>query len=206
MLSHGSKEDFISRMESSKLGPLAQLKEGRKDLFYQALNAYESWGEWDRIYDLCRQGLRLGLDGAIPTFSVCDYKVWKKFALAASKSSNDHEAALGEVQSILSEYIALKTNTAMYKKNIALALLDSSFRQPTASGSSGNNSKLTPRVIQIGLYLDSYFDKLSAFDDVKDFVAELSFDEVNGLMEQILPIMLEEVCFLLKPLGMGNIH
>ncbi|KAK3486683.1 N-acetyltransferase B complex non catalytic subunit-domain-containing protein [Neurospora hispaniola] len=191
MLSHGSKEDFISRMQSPKLGPLAQLKEGRKDLFYQALNAYESWGEWDRIYDLCRQALRLGLDGVTPTFSVCDYKVWKKFALAASKSK-DQETALGEVQSILKEFIALKTNTAMYKKNIALALLDTAFRQPEVPGSSGNDSGVTPRVIQIGLYLDSYFDKLSAFDDVKDFVAELSFEEVKGLMEEVLPKMLEE--------------
>lgn len=196
MLSHGSKEDFISRMESSKLGPLAQLKEGRKDLFYQALNAYESWGEWDRIYDLCRQALRLGLDGATPTFSVCDYKVWKKFALAASKSTKDHEAAIAEVQSILKEFIALKTNTAMYKKNIALALLDTAFRQPPTP--ANNDTGVTPRVIQIGLYLDSYFDKLSAFDDVKDFVSELSLDEVKGLMEEVLPKMLEEVSFIFE--------
>jgi len=73
-------------VQSPRLGALAQLKEGRKVVFWEALEALEKWGEWDLIYDLCRQALTMGLEGQTPTFFACDLKVWKNFATAASKS------------------------------------------------------------------------------------------------------------------------
>jgi hypothetical protein len=89
--SHGTKEEYISRLRSSKLGAIGQLEEGRKLLFCESLNALEGWAEWDLIYNLCREALAFGLEGAISPFLVCDLQIWKKFALAASKTA-DSEA------------------------------------------------------------------------------------------------------------------
>jgi N-terminal acetyltransferase B complex non-catalytic subunit len=86
--SHGTKEEFISRLKSSKLGAVTQLKEGRKLLLCEGLSALETWGEWDLIYNLCREALSLGLEGGTSPFFVCDLQIWKKFASAASKVSD----------------------------------------------------------------------------------------------------------------------
>jgi hypothetical protein len=106
----------------------------------------------------------------------------------------DTSSALGEVQAILKRYIDIKdTASAMYKKNLSLALLETTFRLPATALNSNDNNGLSPRVVQIGLFLDQYFERLSAFDDVKGYVAELGFDEIKTLMEDVLPKMLDEV-------------
>lgn len=82
----------------------------------------------------------------------------------------------------------------MYKKNLSLALLETTFRLPAAAlNPNHDKTGLSPRVVQIGLFLDQYFERLSAFDDVKGYVAELGFDEIKTLMEDVLPKMLGEV-------------
>lgn len=85
----GSKEDYLNRLQSPKLGALCQLKAGRKVLFWESLDVLESWGEWDRIFDLCKGALNMGLEGATTEFYVCDLRIWKKLATAASKVANE---------------------------------------------------------------------------------------------------------------------
>ncbi|AEO60098.1 hypothetical protein MYCTH_2308952 [Thermothelomyces thermophilus ATCC 42464] len=191
--SHGTKEEFLSRIKSPKLGAISQLKEGRKSLLYEALDALEAWGEWDLTYSLCREALSLGLEGGSSPFFVCDLQIWKKFATAASKVP-DSDSALGEVQAILNKYIEIKDKaSAMYKKNLSLALLETTFRLPASVlKPNHDNTGLSPRVVQIGLFLEQYFERLSAFDDVKGYVAELGFEEIKTLMEDVLPKMLGE--------------
>ena len=82
---HGTKGEYVSRLTSPKLGAIGQLKEGRKVLFCEGLDALESWGEWDLTYKLCREALTLGLEGATAPFFVCDLQIWRKFASSASK-------------------------------------------------------------------------------------------------------------------------
>ncbi|KAK4162403.1 N-acetyltransferase B complex non catalytic subunit-domain-containing protein [Cladorrhinum sp. PSN259] len=188
LLNYGTKEEFLSRLQSPKLGAIAQLKQSRKLLFCEALDALEKWGEWDQIYTLCREALTLGLEGATNSFFVCDLRIWKKFASAASKAT-DTDGALAEVQDILKKFIGIKDKaTPMYKKNISLALLETTFRLPsTTLNPNHNESGLSPRVAQIGLYLDQYYERLAAFDDVKGYVAELSFEEVKSFLDDVLP-------------------
>lgn len=102
-----------------------------------------------------------------------------------------------EVQAILRQYFALDIKTAaMYKKNLSLALLETTFQLPGGSQVLDDGPKgMTPRVIQLGLFLQQYFDKLSAFEDVKAYVADLSFEEAKTLMEEILPKLLDGVSF-----------
>lgn len=89
--SHGTKDEFVSRLQSSKLGAIGQLKEGRKLLFCESLNALERWAEWELIYKLCREALTYGLDNATSPFLVCDLQIWRKFASAASKTPKPDE-------------------------------------------------------------------------------------------------------------------
>ncbi|KAK3940885.1 N-acetyltransferase B complex non catalytic subunit-domain-containing protein [Diplogelasinospora grovesii] len=193
LLKHGTRDDFVSRMQSQRLGALAQLKEKRKPLFWEALDAFESWGEWDRIYDLCNQALSLSADGGKPSFFACDWQVWKRFAVAASKAT-DQEAALGQVQDVLKKFTAETASTnAMYKKNIRLALVETTFQlPPVLLNANPDHGGMTPRVVQLGLFLEQYFDRLAAFDDIKGYVAQLSFEEAKCFLEKVLPNILGE--------------
>ena len=85
----------------------------------------------------------------------------------------------------------------MYKRNLALALLEITFKLPGPEPTSdvAPNHK-TPRVIQLGLYIQRYFDKLSTFADIRDYAADLSFEEARVLLREILPSMVSEVGFV----------
>lgn len=109
-------------------------------------------------------------------------------------------SALSEVQTLLKKFIEIKDKaSAMYKKNLSLALLETTFRLPvTTLDPNRNSTSLSPRVVQIGLFLDQYFERLSAFDDVKGYVAELGFEEAKTLLDQVLPRMVDEVGFMVS--------
>lgn len=82
----------------------------------------------------------------------------------------------------------------MYKKNISLAQLETTFRLPaTLLTPSPDHKGLTPRVYQIGLFLENYYDRLAAFDDVKGYVAQLSFEEAKAFTETVLTEMVKGV-------------
>ncbi|KAK4445090.1 N-acetyltransferase B complex non catalytic subunit-domain-containing protein [Podospora aff. communis PSN243] len=206
LLAHGNREDFVKRVRSGGLGALAMLEKGHKLLFWECLDALEPWGEWDLIFDLCRQALRLGLNGATAPFFVCDLQVWKRFIAAASKAA-DPRASLKEVQNVLKDFFAIETKTAqMYKKNLSLALLESTFHLSTlAQDSALEATGMTPRVVQIGLLLDDCFDKLSAFDDVKGYVSLLTFEEAKTLVDVILPKMFDSITEKAKQLNLRSL-
>lgn len=105
-------------------------------------------------------------------------------------------SALSEVQSLLKRFIEIKDKASeMYKKNLSLALLETTFRLPVTTLNPNHDSTgLSPRVVQIGLFLDQYFERLAAFDDIKGYVAELGFEEAKALMQSVVPRMLDEVC------------
>jgi N-terminal acetyltransferase B complex non-catalytic subunit len=109
------------------------------------------------------------------------------------------------VQNVLKDFFAIETKTAqMYKKNLSLALLESTFHLSTLpQDSTLEGTGMTPRVVQIGLLLDDCFDKLSAFDDVKGYVSLLTFEEAKTLVDVILPKMFDSVRHLLHSLD-GN--
>lgn len=84
----------------------------------------------------------------------------------------------------------------MYKKNISLALLETTFRLPsTTINPDHEETALSPKVVQIGLFLDQYYERFAAFDDVKGYVAELGYEEAKTFLEDVLPKIPGEVCF-----------
>jgi len=74
----------------------------------------------------------------------------------------------------------------MYKKNMSLAFLELAFAVPPAAISGDSPS----RPDAIGLYLKIWFEKASAFDDIKDFVAQMDFEEIQLLLRETLPKLL----------------
>lgn len=105
-------------------------------------------------------------------------------------------SAIGEVQVILKRFIDIKDKASeMYKKNLSLALLETTFRLSVTTLNPNHDSiGLSPRVVQIGLFLDQYFERLAAFDDIKGYVADLSFEEAKALLENVVPRIVDEVC------------
>lgn len=81
----------MKQMRSPQLGALKQFHEGRKHLFLEALDAFEAWGKWDDIYDLCLQALSRRDDDGAPSFLASDWRVWKRFIEAASKRTEDEK-------------------------------------------------------------------------------------------------------------------
>lgn len=95
-------------------------------------------------------------------------------------------------------FIGVKPKVAqMYVKNVGLALLEMTFQMPPSLlPMSSDDGKLTPRVAQICLFLDQHYNKLSAFDDVKIYVAELAYDEAKYLLDIVLPKLAGDVSYI----------
>jgi len=82
----------------------------------------------------------------------------------------------------------------MYKKTIALAVLETAFRLPrTLLPQDSGPLGAMPRVTQLCLFLDNNFDRLSAFDDVKGYVSSLTFEELDHLLSEMLPRLAGDV-------------
>ena len=88
---NGTPDNFLAKTRDSALGAIKQLTEGRKYLFMQALSMFESRGQWDALYDLCMQGLKIFNENGSPSLLASDWHVWKSLIRAAAKRP-DQEA------------------------------------------------------------------------------------------------------------------
>lgn len=74
----------------------------------------------------------------------------------------------------------------MYKKNIGLALLDLTFHSPPSLlPSNGGPDRPSPRIVQLLLFIDQNLLQRATFDDVKNYVADLSFEEAKYFIENL---------------------
>lgn len=82
----------------------------------------------------------------------------------------------------------------MYKKNIRLVTLELAFRGPTSlpSGITGYE-KPSPRVITLYLVLEQGLSQRAAFDDVKQYVGQLTFEEAKYFIDNFSKILLGKV-------------
>ncbi|EON99427.1 putative n-acetyltransferase b complex non catalytic subunit protein [Phaeoacremonium minimum UCRPA7] len=185
-------ETFLKSMRSSSIGALRQLEDGRKYLFLRGLTAFAKRGDWNIIYDFCSQALaRTDADGS-PSFLAADWRVWKIFVEAASKQP-DEQSAFRKVQEMLQKLVSVKSKVAqMYVKNISLASVEFAFRLPTNLLPLSGKDLPTPRVLQICFFLDQHYNKLSVFDDIKDYIGQLSFDETKSLLDVMIPKISEK--------------
>lgn len=68
---------------------MKQFEQGKKQLFLEALDVFESLDKWDEIYDFCRQALSVQEEEDVPSYLAADWKVWQMFIKAASKKADD---------------------------------------------------------------------------------------------------------------------
>jgi hypothetical protein len=85
LATHGSKEDSAKQILDPELGAMKQFERGRKYLFLEALDAFESQQKWDELYRLCRQALSHQDEDGLPSYLAADWRVWRTFIAAASK-------------------------------------------------------------------------------------------------------------------------
>ena len=95
---------------------------------------------------------------------------------------------------MLQNLVSVKSKVAqMYVKNISLASVEFAFRLPTNLLPLSGKDLPTPRVLQICFFLDQHYNKLSVFDDIKDYIGQLSFDETKSLLDVMIPKISEKV-------------
>lgn len=83
----------------------------------------------------------------------------------------------------------------MYRKNIGLVTLELAFQGSTDSQPGiPAHDKPSPRVITLFLVLGQCLLQRSAFDDVKQYVGQLSFEEAKYFMDNFSRILLGKVC------------
>lgn len=95
--------------------------------------------------------------------------------------------AFTALQNILHSFVSVQDGVApMYKKNIGLALLDLTFNSPPSLlPSSSGPGRPSPRVVQLLLFIDQNLLQRATFDDVKSYVADLTFDEAKYFIDNL---------------------
>lgn len=96
-------------------------------------------------------------------------------------------SAFTEVQEVLQKFVAVQQGVApMYKKNIGLALLELAFSSPAALlPPSLDPSKPSYRVIQLYLFIEQNLLQRATFDDVKEYVSQLTFEEAKYFVDNL---------------------
>ncbi|ROV88051.1 hypothetical protein VMCG_10410 [Cytospora schulzeri] len=182
----GGKEAYTKSLsaESNPVNVLEQYNQGRKHLLRESLEAFEKAEDWDNVYSLCLQALSKEDEAGKPSFLAFDMRIWKLFVKAASLKA-DVEAAFTEVQDVLQKFVSVQGSAApMYKKNIALAILELTFKSPPSIlPPSLDPGRPSPRVIQLYLFIEQNLLQRSTFDDIKEYLAELTFDEAKYFIE-----------------------
>lgn len=93
----------------------------------------------------------------------------------------------------------------MYKKNIALAILELTFKSPPSIlPPSLDPGRPSPRVVQLYLFIEQNLLQRSTFDDIKEYIAELTFDEAKYFIDNFSKTTSGKVSFAMFIL-IGNI-
>lgn len=85
LATQGSKEDLLKQLTHPELGAMKQFDLGKKHLFLQALDVFESQHKWEEAYDCCCRALSRKDEDGLPSYLAADWRVWKAFIAAASK-------------------------------------------------------------------------------------------------------------------------
>lgn len=104
-------------------------------------------------------------------------------------------SALANATTILDKFVSTKASVApMYKKNIGLVTLELAFQDPSSLlANVAGPEKASSRVITLYLILEQCLFQRSAFDDLKEYVGQLSFEEAKYFIDNFSKILLGKV-------------
>lgn len=99
--------------------------------------------------------------------------------------TDESPSAFTEIQDVLQKFVSVQGSAApMYKKNIGLALLELSIKAPPSLlPTSLDAGRASSRVIQLYLFIEQNLLQRSTFDDIKEYLAELTFDEAQYFID-----------------------
>jgi hypothetical protein len=82
----------------------------------------------------------------------------------------------------------------MYTKIFGIATLELTFRMPkSVLPAHAGDTRVSPRLQQLALFIDQNYNKFSLFDDVRPFIEELTFGEAIHLVLDMTFAMAKDV-------------
>lgn len=82
---HGTAEDLAKLLKSSVFSPVKQFNLGRKELFQRIVEKHRRDGEWEAMFNLCRDCLSEKDEDGQPILLASDIVIWRHFIFAASQ-------------------------------------------------------------------------------------------------------------------------
>lgn len=83
VFTHGSAADLEKLIASPVFSPLAQFRQGRKELFRRVAAKHEKDGDWEAVFRLCHDCLSQTDESGQPGMLASDWVVWQQFITAA---------------------------------------------------------------------------------------------------------------------------
>lgn len=102
-------------------------------------------------------------------------------------------SAFENAATILDRFISAPVIPPMYKKNIGLVTLELAFQGPAVFPSGIPTGKPSPRVITLYMILEQSIFQRAAFDDVKQYVDQLSLEEAKYFINNFSRVLLGKV-------------
>ncbi|KAJ2900747.1 N-acetyltransferase B complex non catalytic subunit-domain-containing protein [Zalerion maritima] len=188
LASQGSKAVLLQQLKSPVLGGIASFERGRKQLFLEALDAFDAAKDHDSVFEMCHRVLGDTQNDGTLNLLGSDWLVWKRF-IAAAAAQTDSDGAFAQVHTVLESYVSERdTLRPVYSRIVSLAILELTFRiSSTLDPSSCGGESI--RVAQIHSFLEQNYDKLACFDDLKPYIEQLSFAEANHLITKTVPAL-----------------
>ncbi|CAK7231421.1 hypothetical protein SCUCBS95973_007911 [Sporothrix curviconia] len=185
LAAHGTADNYAQRALNAKAGAAVQLAAaGRKQLLDEVLAQLRVDRRWDAVFELCEQTLSLETQDRTPSTLACDVRLWDLFVTAA-QHRDDVEAAFDTVQALLAKYVASPKLPLLYRKNVGLAVLQTTFSLPASLVPEATEQESSIRVEQLLSFIEAHLDKASLFSDVRSFVERLPFEEATDLLERL---------------------
>ncbi|KAG6269680.1 hypothetical protein E4U49_006266 [Claviceps purpurea] len=177
---HGTADDWNKLIDSPVFSPLVQFRKGRKELFQRVAAKYTSSQKWTALCDLCYEVLSdVGEDGEL-TLTACDWLVWRHFLEAAAQIKSSDAGVVAKLRDLLIRVAKTKGLKPIYKRNILLAKVSSSFILEAGDQEDvDSDDKLSSSRLQdLLLYIEDQGTSMACFDDIKEFVERL---DVSGM-------------------------
>ncbi|CAK7269034.1 hypothetical protein SEPCBS57363_003399 [Sporothrix epigloea] len=180
LAAHGTRANYAQRALHPKAGAAVQFAmAGRKQMLDDVLAQLQTNRQWDAVFALCESAL----SSVAPSVLACDVRLWKLFVMAA-QHRNDVRDAFDTVQAMLAKYVSSPTLPQMYRKNVGIAILQTTFSlPPSLIPEKAQDSSI--RVEQLLSFVEAHLDKASLFNDVRCFVERLPIEEATDLLSRL---------------------
>ncbi|RFU80528.1 hypothetical protein TARUN_1647 [Trichoderma arundinaceum] len=185
---HGTPEDFRKLISSPVFSPVAQFRQGRKEVVLRAVAKFSRDSEWLTVFNLCKDCLSdCDADGQL-TLLASDIAVWRHLIDAASHIKDTDAESASVVQELLAKLLSSEHMRPMYRRNILLARVLAVFGLGHGDEPDlldGRPSSL--RLQELIHYINDQYTSPACFSDVKTLMESLDAAGLKYLAFDHLP-------------------